>query len=198
MNPGQFPHDLDPAQAGRIRRGGRPVPSAFPGLGVLAAALLCLGATVAGGPHLITARNGRSRLELPAGWRFRPYLNATADLQVADVQHKSFLIVLSEPKPAVNHLSLEAQSDIALATIVARMEGVEATSGPVEMMIGGHRALRYEFRGRIEGVKVAYIHTTIEGRETFHQIVAWTTPSRLKKNRAVIEAVIASFREVGP
>ena len=146
----------------------------------------------------VTSRSGSSQLQVPEGWKSRPYLNPDAEIQVGDLRNKIFLVVVSDPKATVGPLSLEAHSKLSRHALLSRLTRRRAIAGPIEIEIGGRPALQFEFEGRIEGVKVAYFHTTIDGETAFHQIVAWTKPSKRKRNWPAIDAVIQSFREVFP
>ena len=47
----------------------------------------------------------------------------------------------------------------------------------------------------MDNINVVYFHTTIETNENFHQVLAWTLPSRLKANEPILKAIINSFQE---
>ena len=66
-----------------------------------------------------------------------------------------------------------------------------------QFRIGGYPAVQYQLRGSVDKVKLVYFHTTVEGPNSFHQIVAWTLPSRLTKNEPVLQGVIRSLRVGG-
>ena len=172
---------------------------------ILTALAILLVAAVAAGAGLeaaadqtVTSRNGHSQLQVPAGWKSRPYLNRNAAIQVGDVRNKIFLVVVSDPKENLGPLSLAEHSKLSRNALLGRLNRRRPIAGPIEIEIGGRPAVQFEFEGQIEGVKVAYFHTTIDGETAFHQIVAWTKPANRKKNWPAINAVIRSFRELSP
>ncbi|MCZ6671070.1 MAG: hypothetical protein O6947_08580 [Acidobacteria bacterium] len=164
---------------------------------LLTLSLLGFAGTGPGETTAVASRDGASRLLLPAGWKVRPHLNDAADLQVASVKNNCYLIVLSEKKAGLGILSLEEHSRFGRETVLQGLENGVESAGPIYLEIDARPAVQYELRGRISGLKVAYLHTTVEGIDSYHQIVAWTTQSRFEKNRAAIESVIESFMEAG-
>ena len=63
-------------------------------------------------------------------------------------------------------------------------------------MVDGNEAVQYEIQGTVDKIKVAYLHVTVEGKDHFHQVLAWTLLSMLEKNRPMLESVIDSFQEI--
>ena len=175
----------------------KPNPSALLAVLLLSVALPAGAGRNPAEPSTVTSRDGGSKLLLPAGWKARPHLNDAADLQVASAKKNCYLVVLSEKKARLGILSLEEHSRFGREAVLQGLEDGVESAGPNYLEIDGRRAVQYELRGKISGLKVAYLHTTVEGIDSFHQIVAWTTQSRFEKNRAAIESVIESFMEVG-
>ena len=48
----------------------------------------------------------------------------------------------------------------------------------------------------MEGLRIAYWLTTIQGERNYYQIVMWTLASRADDNEPVFQAVVASFQEI--
>ncbi|MBM3156433.1 MAG: hypothetical protein FJ004_04020 [Chloroflexi bacterium] len=125
-------------------------------------------------------------------------LNDEADIQVANTKKEAYVIVLSEFKMDFSDdITVEVHSDITRQILLDSLENVIISDEPVELQINGRRALQYEISGRVEGINVVYLHTTVDGEEGFHQIIAWTLPSKYDKNKPLLDSVVNSFREIG-
>src|SRR5687767_12599959 len=71
---------------------------------------------------------------------------------------------------------------------------VLAINGPIERSVGGFRAVQFEVEGYDQGVRLVYLHTTIEGRRAVHQVLEWSTRSAY--DRAVFDALLDGFAEL--
>lgn len=143
----------------------------------------------------ILSANGKLQITVPSAWVEKKGLNDSADLQAAYTPSEMYVIVLSEPKEDLQDMSLEAHSKL---TREALLEGVKdpVVTGPFASQVDGRPAIQYEIRGGVDHVKVVYLHVTVDGRKYFHQILAWTVPSRLEANRPTLEGVIQRFKEL--
>ena len=64
------------------------------------------------------------------------------------------------------------------------------------MTVNGRPALQYEIRATIDKIKVVYLHTTVDGKDFFHQVIGWTRPSSLEKNRPILDSILNSLKEI--
>ena len=144
----------------------------------------------------VTSADGRIRIEVPGRWSELEDLHDDADLQVADLARESFLIVLSEPKANLEGVSLEEHSKLTRSLLLYGVDDARVTAGPTALTIGGRRAIQVEIAAVVDHDRIFYLHTTVEGEDGFHQILAWTMPSRYETNREAMESVIASFAEI--
>jgi len=74
----------------------------------------------------------------------------------------------------------------------------ESKAGPTQLEINGQPILQHEIHGATEGVKIIFLHTTVDTGQYLHQILAWTMPSYFEKNRTVLESVVNSFQATSP
>ncbi|HKY63611.1 MAG TPA: hypothetical protein VJR29_09345 [bacterium] len=163
--------------------------------------LLCL-LTLGCGPRekgpatrKIVSADGHFEITVPGGWKEEKSLNDSADLQASHRPSEMYIVVLSEPKADLDEMTLEGHSKL---TRQALIDGVKKPqlSPAFAMKVGDMAALQYEIRGSMDGVNIVYLHTTAESPNYFHQILAWTVPSRFEKNKETLQKVIAMFREV--
>ena len=147
-------------------------------------------------PRTIKSDDGLSQIVIPPGWKIRSDLNEEADIQVGDLRNNGYLIVLSENKIDFDQIGYKEHSRLTREGFMETMEKGEVTSGPSEIEINHRKAVKFEMQGTVNGVKIVYFHITVDGEKAFHQILAWTVPSQVDKNRANINFVVNSFQEL--
>ena len=140
---------------------------------------------------------GLASITLPARWRAATGLNEQAAIQATDPFRQRFVVVISEPRDDFD-VSVDL-SDHAGRTLAQLSESLRlvAINGPNERTIGGCRALQFEVEGYHQGVRLVYLHTTVEGRRAYHQVLTWSTRSAY--DRKVFDEVVDGFEELsGP
>lgn len=152
-----------------------------------------IGSTI---PRTIKSDDGLSKIVIPPGWKVRSDLNDEADIQVGDLRNNGYLIVLSESKVDFDQIGYKEHSRLTRQGFIEGMEKGKITSGPSYIKINNRRAVKYQMQGTVNGVKIHYFHITVDGEKAFHQILAWTVPSKLDKNRGNIDFVVNSFQEL--
>ena len=148
-------------------------------------------------PAASTLRDGElglATLNLPARWRAAASLNEQATLQATDPARQRFAVVISEPRDDFDGtVDLSDHAGRTLAQLADSLRLV-AINGPTERTVNGYRALQFEIEGYHQGVRLVYLHTTIEGRRAFHQVLVWSTRSAY--DRAVFNEVVDGVEEV--
>jgi hypothetical protein len=143
--------------------------------------------------------NGQIKVTLPSGWSKATGLNERAELEVSNAPQNMYLIVLSESKAdfkkAGQDISLPKHSGITRGILVKNLTKVR-TIGPKNLTINGNKALQYEILGVSGNLNIAYLHTTVETANNYHQMIAYTSQAELSKNRSKMKKVINSFQEV--
>jgi hypothetical protein len=146
--------------------------------------------------RMVQSTDGRSQVRLPAGWSVKSGLNGQADLQVGNTDQNAYLIVLTEPKiDFPDKMTYRDHARLTLGRMVKALDGATVARGPTELVVGGRPAIQYEVHGTADHLRVIYLHTTVDGNESFHQMLAWTVPSRLESNRKALNDMINSFSE---
>src|SRR5262249_30661017 len=128
-------------------------------------------------------------------WRKLQNLNEKADLQAGNPGQEQYLIVLTESKADLANVDLEKFAKLVLSGLTKHLES-ETVSAPRSLTINDRKAIQYEVRGTIGKVNGVYWLTCVEGREDFHQVLAWTLVSMAEKNQPILDQAIMSFREV--
>lgn len=145
------------------------------------------------------ATDGRSRLTLPVGWQVRDDLHEKAELQAADRQEQAFLIVLTELK--ADFAEDVTYRDHARMTLDILQKGAESftiASGPTNLTINGLAAVQHEVTAVVSEnrIRVTYLHTTVDGKKAFHQVMGWASASRIDEQRGTLATMIASFEDL--
>lgn len=142
--------------------------------------------------------DGKFQVTMPNGWTVQSELNDAADIQVANPLKEGYLVVLSESKEDFADPTIEWHSETTRTGVLESLIDGRVTAGPTNLKINGKPAVQYEIRGKAEGLKVIYLHTTVDTGDHLHQILAWTLPSYYDDNRPILESVINSFKSVSP
>jgi hypothetical protein len=137
---------------------------------------------------------GLASLRLPVRWRPATSLNEQAVIQAADPLRQRFAVVISEPREDFDgSIDLSDHAGRTLAQLADSLR-VVAINGPTERTVGGCRTLQFEVEGYHQGVRLVYLHTTIEGRRAYHQVLVWSTRSAY--DRRLFDDVIDGFEEL--
>jgi hypothetical protein len=143
------------------------------------------------------AELGLAEITVPARWRATSSLNDQAGIQATDAVRQRFAVVISEAREDFDgSVDLSDHAGRTLAQLSDSLRLV-AINGPFERTVNGCRALQFEVEGFHEGVRLVYLHTTIEGRRAYHQLLVWSTRSAY--DRRVFDEVVDGFKETdGP
>ena len=141
----------------------------------------------------LIATDGRGRLTVPSSWRPLPELHEAASIKAGNKSQEQYVILLSESKVDVPEMTLQKHHE---TTRNRMLEGMTNPNGtlPVELTINGFPALQDEISGVQEEVYIAFLHTTIDDGENFHQLLVWTLKSRFEKSKKRLQEVAATFR----
>lgn len=140
----------------------------------------------------------RVQVQLPRGWEPAPSgtLHDSADIYARNVDERLYLLVVSENDSNVQRFGIDDNAH------EYRMLLANALDSPPELTrtdvneINGHSAVQYEISGRVDGVAVVYLHTTVAIEDTYYQIVTWTEESRFPIAEEEFQEVIGSFRTI--
>jgi hypothetical protein len=138
-----------------------------------------------------------AQMNLLPGWIPATDLNDGSWLQALDPLRNRYVIVISESRedfdPEMNAQEHSLRTRGSLASSVR----VLAVRGPQERQVAGFRAIQYELDALSDRTLITYLHTTVEGRRAFHQVLAWGTRSWF--DRPTFERLLDGFVELpGP
>lgn len=133
-------------------------------------------------------------LMIPEDWTPANGLVEVSDLQFSDDTHQRHFTIVSEKKDGLRNKSIERYSSFTRESIRQGLKFPESV-GPRNFQIAGLPAIQYEINGSVAGEPFYYLHTIIEGEESFHQLVGWTHASRKEENWPLLHKITESFRE---
>lgn len=147
--------------------------------------------------QVVTSKNKDFQLTKPRGWSVESDLNEDADIQIANTAKEGYFIVISELKIDFDR-SVDYKSHSALTRSFIREETInyEEVSGPTPVNINRMKGVQYEITGSVEGIRIKLLHTTLEGKKYFHQMVAWSLTSKYDENRDTFDKILNSFDEL--
>ena len=143
------------------------------------------------------SRGGPFFLKAPEGWSEQRELVNLGELQLSDSAHERYFTLVSEERKDLRNKTLERYSRFTRESVTGGLIHPE-TVGPKELKIGGLNALQYEITGKVEDRYFSYLHTIVEGREHFHQLIGWTPTDKKKENWPFLVKITDSFREKNP
>lgn len=143
---------------------------------------------------VLTTKDGQGKVNLPKGWSKDQELNDEADLQASNRSEEMYMIVLTESKKDFRNITLAKHSELTRGTLLKSLTSPKV-EGPTQLTINNYPAVQYEIHGGIDNINAAYLHTTVETENNFHQILVWTLESQFSKNRDELQQVTQSFQE---
>jgi hypothetical protein len=146
------------------------------------------------GPAPVLSADGRFELRAPPDWVPTKKLSNNAVLQVASTRKEGSVLVLSKSKRVFPEpVSYRDYAKNTVEELRGLAKEGEIVRGPTDLMIDGRPAVRYEVKGKVKDLPIHYLHTTVDGKDALHQIVA--ASSQMEKHRQTIEDIVGSFRE---
>jgi hypothetical protein len=133
-------------------------------------------------------------VKIPENWKQVTNLVEVSDIQFEDAEHQRYFTIVSEERNGLEHKTLERYSKFTRESIRGELRLPESL-GPKYLEIGGLKAIQYEISGYVEQERFYYLHTIIEGKDHFHQLVGWTHASHRAENWPLLVKITESFRE---
>ncbi|MCP4402541.1 MAG: hypothetical protein GY801_35200 [bacterium] len=144
----------------------------------------------------VSSKNNDFRLTKPRGWTVESDLNDDADIQIANEGKEGYLVVISEPKVDFEtFVDYKKHSALTRSFVEEFVLNYREVSGPTEIRISLMKGVQYEITGSVDGIRIKYLHTTVEGKKYFHQIIAWSLVSEYDSNKAAFDKILESFYE---
>jgi len=69
-----------------------------------------------------------------------------------------------------------------------------SSTPPVNITVNGMKAQLFEISGSIDKMNLKYLVAAVESKESFHQIILWTLPSKYDSLKGEYRKIIDSYR----
>ena len=145
-------------------------------------------------PSQLENKQTNVKITVPTDWiSAGSDLRGSADIYARYPLRELYASVLSESDTTLEQFSLEDNADKYRWLIEEEMETYEGSTKTEVTQIDGLPAIQYEIRGRVDGLPVVYLHTTVKGTDSYYQVVGWTTADRYGENKDTLQTIISSF-----
>jgi hypothetical protein len=149
-------------------------------------------------PSVVRSTDGKFQITVPAGWLPDALKTEKTDMKAANTLQEMYVMVINEAKTDfTDDITLDRYTSIVQDAMNEKLTDPQSAP-PIETTIGGNPARQYEMRGAMSNIKIAYLVTTIETADHYHQVITWTLKSRFEENRATLQKVAESFRTTTP
>ena len=147
-------------------------------------------------------------LELPRAFEKARNLNKDASLQYQNIYKDLYVIVIDEQKSGVKNLleensmtdvynpNLKGYSDIIIHGIDPTIV-IDSMPPFKEAMINGLKSRQVTFEGNSQNLDIVWKFAFIEGKDTFYQMMVWTSAKNRAELEKEMEDIIHSFKEIG-
>jgi hypothetical protein len=145
----------------------------------------------------IAAYDFSSEITVPANW-FGLQVHDTAVIEAGDLENQLYLIVLRDSRLKYYYhpnMTLQEYSLTSSWYLIDNLKDI-TLEDPRGLTIHGMKAIQREIHGTAGDKKVSYLHTSIEGRSNYFQIIAWTYRDKYKKAGALFQTITRSFHEL--
>lgn len=144
------------------------------------------------GDDIYVSRDKQFQIVTPSAWMNDPTLMEEANISIANRFSEKYFIVSSFPKSDFEDgFTLEDFQFITEDSI--GLEFAEVINQPYEITVNGYPAYQYAFEDDSDDMKISYIAATVETSDHFHQLMAWTLPSKFDQYQAEFNEIISSF-----
>jgi hypothetical protein len=150
---------------------------------------------------------GKYTLELPRSFEKAENLNKDASLQYQDIYKDLYVIVIDEQKTGVKNLleenamtdvynpNLKGYSDIIIHGIDPSIV-IDSMPPFKEAIINGLKSRQVTFEGNSQNLDIVSKIAFIDGKNTFYQMMVWTSAKNRVELEKEMEDIVHSFKEI--
>lgn len=136
----------------------------------------------------------RLSVSLPQTWQTRTNLSDFDSIGAADPQDETYLIVIEEPLAEFDgDISLHDYTRVVVSLMGDLLQEPQVHSKLRRYKINGLPAEELVLSGRIDGLDITYLLTTVESDRAFYQILSWTLSSKFQSRESLFRDITGSF-----
>ena len=106
-------------------------------------------------------------------------------------------MVITETKEELGMISLNQFAELVANQLISNLSQVVSVSDPIQTTLNGREAIQYEIQGVVDGDRVIYLHTSVEGKRHYHQVIGFTLSEQKLSDKVHLQQIIESFKELG-
>jgi hypothetical protein len=141
--------------------------------------------------NLVYSDDGLSEIAVPGHWQTNPNLGSSADIRLADAENEEYLLVNTYLPDDLEPMSLEEFGDLVTGSIGDNLDDSKI-SAPRRFTIGDRPAIEYQISAAIDGTRIVYLSTVIEGRQARYHLIGWTPAG---SGLGPLRKLMTAFRE---
>jgi hypothetical protein len=143
----------------------------------------------------VVSDDGKLSMQAPSSWVETDRLVEGASLQAEHEFEELYVVVVMNSAVDFDpRLDLRGFARLAREGILDAQESRRMVRGPATLTIGGRRSVQVELEGLVDGVRIVYVHTSIQVPDGFVEVIAWTLPSLIDETRSLLQRISASVR----
>lgn len=147
-------------------------------------------------PRPFACENGLVEITAPGNWRVQDFDNEVASLQIGSLIPAQYLLVISEEmREFPPEFGLPEYAE-AIVTQMRELVREADVSGLKSLEINWLPEFQQELKGEVDGLRIAYLVTCLEGGDHFHQVLTWTSQDLKVRHFPVFRSVVETFREI--
>jgi|GEM_PF-701569 len=147
-------------------------------------------------PKIFQTSDGVATLVGQGSWKKLNLDSPAASLKIGNLIAEEYLVVITEPRIDFEKgFTCKQFADLAVETSSKVIKSPKV-AGLAPITINGLSAYQTRITGSVGGVSVDYLNTYVQGKKHFHQILAWTLPSKRRVAFPKFKNAVATFHEV--
>jgi hypothetical protein len=175
------------------------VKTLFVGVGILVGFWVVGYALFERAPHNYESTDGLVQITAPFSWnQLRTWQQSNQDstLEVYDPSGETVVQVITETKEELDFISLGKFAELVTSILVSNLSQPVTVDNPIQTTLNGYPAIQYEIHGILDNDEVFYLHTSIEGKYHYHQVVGFTLSEKTSTLKPKLQQIIESFKEL--
>ena len=179
----------------------RPVKTFFIGMGILVGLGTVAFAFLPQMPYDYESSDGLVQITASMAWDDMTNYKQTlqmedATLVISDESGDLWVMVISETKEELGMITLNRFAKLTTDQIISNLSEIVLVGDPVQVTLDGHTAIQYEIQGAVDGDSVTYLHTSVESKRHYHQIIGFTLRTQRLSDKVQLQQIIESFKEL--
>jgi hypothetical protein len=147
-----------------------------------------------GSPADFKSNDGKWAFTADSSWNTRRVLKEGAAIQASNLVSDKYIIVLQENKIDFQKgISLKDYTGLVINLMRKNLTDPSSTP-PVDITVNGMKARLFELSGSIDKTNLKYLVATVESKDSFHQLILWSLPSKYDSLKSEYMKIIESYR----